>query len=124
MITAIQGTQNQIQADYCMIESIGGWFVPLNANETVANVITILQYPVILVVGIKLGCLNHALLTVKQIEQTNIPFIGWIANEIDPNMQMKDENITTLKQWIKAPHLGTIAFNELHPKLDYHALID
>lgn len=108
-------------ADVFIIEGVGGWFVPLNDQESMADFVKLLNIPVILVIGIRLGCLNHAILTVNAINQMNIPFIGWIANCIEPETIEIDENIKTLKAWIKKPCLGIVQYRK-NPK--YHILIE
>ncbi|UVE59675.1 dethiobiotin synthase [Coxiella-like endosymbiont] len=93
----------KVTADVFIVEGIGGWFVPLNEKELMSDVVKLLNIPVILVVGIRLGCLNHALLTASAIAQDRIPLAGWIANCLQPDMPVLAENIKTLKDWIKAP---------------------
>lgn len=93
------------EADINLIEGVGGWSVPLNDHELLSDVISEMNIPVILVIGIKLGCLNHALLTYESILAKGVPFKGWVANCIDPDMLMIEENISTLKKRIKAPCL-------------------
>jgi len=95
-------------ADYFIVEGAGGWLVPLNETESMADIPKAFGLDVILVVGIRLGCLNHALLTVAAIEQSRNHLAGWVANIIDPDMQVVEENILTLKKCIKAPLLGTV----------------
>jgi len=99
------------QADAVIVEGVGGWSVPLNADATVAELAYDLGLPVILVVGMRLGCLNHALLTAQSIEQSDLPFAGWIANVIDPAMQCIEENIEALRERIGAPWLGNVSWN-------------
>lgn len=99
------------QADVVIVEGVGGWLVPLNADATVADLAYELGLPVILVVGLRLGCLNHALLTVQSIEQSSLPFAGWVANVIDPAMQCIEENIQALRERITAPWFGTVQWN-------------
>ena len=99
-------------ADICIIEGIGGWQVPLNEYETMADLVAKLDIPVILVIAIKLGCLNHAILTYQSILSKNIPLKGWVANCIDPEAQETSANITTLGQYIKSPCLGIIGFRQ------------
>ncbi len=94
--------------EYMLVEGVGGWLVPLNERETVADLAIQLQYPVILVVAMRLGCLNHALLTALAIEQSAVPFAGWIANTVCQKMPYWDENIKTLKERINAPLLAII----------------
>jgi dethiobiotin synthetase len=96
--------------DLVLIEGAGGWLVPLNPRETLADLAKTLQAPVILVVGMKLGCINHALLTVQAIARDGLPLAGWIANTIDPNMGAYEENLMTLKTLIDAPLLGEVPF--------------
>lgn len=97
-------------ADLCLIEGIGGWYCPMNATETMADFVKIMQFKTVLVVGIRLGCLNHALLTCKAILQDQVPLVGWIANCIDPNMAYCKENIETLKNSLPVPCLGTVDY--------------
>lgn len=93
----------KVPADIFIVEGIGGWFVPLNRKELMSDIVKLLNIPVILVVGIRLGCLNHALLTAAAIEQEKIPLAGWVANCLQPNIPVLAENIKTLQDWIKAP---------------------
>ena len=95
-------------ADVALIEGAGGWLVPLNERETLADLVRMLEVPVILVVGVRLGCLNHALLTVQSISSYGLPIAGWVANCVDANAAMIEENIMTLKARIAAPCLGVI----------------
>lgn len=103
--------QAQYEYDYGFIEGIGGFKVPLNNQETVAEWIIALDIPVILIIGMKLGCLNHSLLTWEAMQRASIPLKGWIANCIDPHMLAFEENMATLKAWIKAPYLGKIPYH-------------
>ena len=95
-------------ADFTVIEGAGGWRVPLNARETFADIARQLQTPVVLVVGMKLGCINHALLTVEAIRRDGLPLAGWVANQAGPDMARFDENLATLRQMIPAPLLGAV----------------
>lgn len=96
------------QADFTLVEGAGGWRVPLNPAETLADLARVLQLPVILVVGVRLGCINHAMLTVEAIARDGLPLAGWVANIIDPQMPCQQENILTLQQRIAAPCLGVV----------------
>ena len=96
------------QAQLTLIEGAGGWRVPLNPSETMADLVKILRLPVILVVGVRLGCINHALLTVEAIRNDGVPLVGWIANCIDADMPVLEENIHSLAARIPAPCLGVI----------------
>ncbi len=96
------------KADLTLIEGAGGWMVPLNQHEYIGDMVKALNVPVILVVGMKLGCLNHALLTVMAIQEDGLRLLGWIANQLDPEMPVFEENLNTLQTKIDAPLLATI----------------
>ena len=96
------------QADIVIVEGAGGFRVPLNDSQDSADLAVQLGLPVILVVGMRLGCLNHALLTVEAISSRGLTLAGWVANVLDANMVMLDENIAALRQRIHAPLLGVI----------------
>lgn len=109
-------------ADYCttlqlegiehlFIEGAGGLLVPLNDKETWIDFLKITAFPVILVVGMKLGCINHALLTEAVLRAHDISCVGWIANCIDPQMLSLTANIETLKSKLHAPLLATLSFD-------------
>ena len=96
------------RADRVCVEGVGGWLVPLNERETVADLAVRLGLDVILVVGMRLGCLNHALLTVQSIETHGARLAGWVANCMPPMADALDENINHLKSNIYAPLLGVV----------------
>ncbi|KPK40655.1 MAG: hypothetical protein AMJ69_01510 [Gammaproteobacteria bacterium SG8_47] len=96
------------RADYVVVEGAGGWLVPLSASTDMADVAATLHLPVVLVVAMRLGCLNHALLSVEAIAQRRQRFAGWIANCIEPDMPLLQHNIDTLKARIDAPLLGVL----------------
>ncbi len=96
------------RADFLLVEGVGGFRVPLAAGFDTADLAVALGLPVILVVGLRLGCLNHALLTAEAIRARGLALAGWIANSIDPAMPFRDENIATLRQALPAPLLGTL----------------
>jgi dethiobiotin synthetase len=100
----------QQKSPWVVVEGVGGWMVPLTERLTMAEVARALGLPVILVVGLRLGCLNHALLTAKAIRRADIPLAGWVANRIDPTMTHVPENIATLAQKIEAPLLAQIPY--------------
>jgi dethiobiotin synthetase len=104
-----RGTLMQ-KADLAIIEGAGGWRVPLNRVETLAGLAKALNIPVILVVGVKLGCINHALLTAEAIANDGLNLAGWVANQLDADMPCFDENLGTLKSLIHAPCLGVVPF--------------
>lgn len=95
-------------ADAVVVEGVGGFCVPLNAQVTTADMAQALDLPVILVVGMRLGCINHALLTVDAIAARGLRLAGWVANTVDANMLYLQENITALRERIVAPMLGHI----------------
>lgn len=96
------------EADFVLIEGAGGWRVPLNARETLAELAVQLQVGVILVVGMRLGCINHALLTAEAIARDGLELVGWIANQPGEAMPCYRENLETLQQRLKAPLLGEV----------------
>jgi len=98
------------KADLVLVEGAGGWRVPLNSRETLAMLPKDLDLPVILVVGIKLGCINHALLTVEAILRDGVKLAGWVANQIDPNMSQVSDSIDYLSAAIQAPLIGTVPY--------------
>ncbi len=103
---AVQSTMQKVDFDYCLIEGAGGWLTPLNAQETLADVARHLQLPVILVVGMKLGCLNHALLTAQAIHADGLRLHGWIANDLGAPMPYLQQNIETLETMLNAPRIA------------------
>ena len=99
-------------SDLVVVEGVGGWRVPLGRVITTEHMAKAFDLPVILVVGIRLGCLNHALLTVDAIERAGLRLAGWVANQVTQDMERTAENIETLQQRIEAPRLGKIPFTE------------
>ena len=101
----IQKVISFINADITLLEGAGGLLTPLNLSETYADLIKALNIPVILVVSIRLGCINHALLTAHSLKQKHITCIGWVANCIEENMIAQQENIQTLQVMLNIPEL-------------------
>lgn len=97
-------------ADLVVVEGVGGLLVPLGRRFSAADIPARLGLPVVLVVGLRLGCLNHALLTVEALQARGLYLAGWIANRIDPAMARASENLQTLRTRIKAPLLGTVRY--------------
>lgn len=95
-------------SEYLVVEGAGGWLVPLNDTETLADVAAALQLPVILVVGLRLGCLNHALLSAAAIRAEGLALVGWVANPMTSPMPRLEENIATLSQRLGAPPLARL----------------
>jgi dethiobiotin synthetase len=94
--------------DFHVVEGVGGFMVPLDDLADTADLAMALALPVVLVVGMRLGCLNHALLTARAIEAARLPLAGWIANTLDPAMNGLDENVDTLRARLRAPLLGRL----------------
>ncbi|HEY9033298.1 MAG TPA: dethiobiotin synthase, partial [Pseudomonadales bacterium] len=97
-------------ADLRLVEGAGGWLVPVNEHEGLNQLAQQLQLPVILVVGLKLGCLNHALLTARAIAADGLSLAGWVASQVDPAMAMVDDNLASLQRLLPAPCLGFIPY--------------
>ena len=98
------------QSDEVIVEGVGGFCVPLNEKQDSIDLAKQLDIPVILVVGMRLGCLNHALLTMRAIADAQIECAGWVANVLDADMPALQENIDALRERIQAPLLGIIPF--------------
>ena len=97
-------------ADVVIVEGVGGFRVPLGAGYDTAALAARLALPVVLVVGMRLGCLNHALLTSEAIAARGLTLAGWVANHIDPEMAAAEENVRTLRDELKAPLLARIPY--------------
>lgn len=100
------------KGDAVIVEGVGGWHVPLNDKDSTVDVARAVNLPVVMVVAMRLGCLNHALLTAEAIGNDGLSLAGWVANSIDNEMTSLDENIETLKDAISAPFLGYIPFGD------------
>lgn len=98
----------QLRADFTLIEGAGGWRVPINEREFMSDLVRQLQLPVLMVVGMKLGCLNHALLTAEAITRDGLALAGWVATTRDPTMFCLEQNLATLKEALPFPCLGHI----------------
>ncbi|MGA7982492.1 MAG: dethiobiotin synthase [Chromatiaceae bacterium] len=96
------------QCDFLVIEGVGGWRVPLGPALFVSDLPRALGLPVVLVCGLRLGCINHTLLTAESILATGNRLIGWVANQLDPDLIARQENLATLAALIDAPCLGVI----------------
>ena len=99
-------------ADVVVVEGVGGFCVPLNDQETSADLAEQLALPVLMVVGMRLGCLNHALLTAEAIRARGLVLAGWISNHLDPMMMHADANVASLQSRIGAPLIARIAFSK------------
>jgi dethiobiotin synthetase len=98
------------QADAVVVEGVGGFLVPLNEREDAGDLAAALALPLVLVVGMRLGCLNHALLTRQAIAARSLRLAGWIANTIDPQMARFEQNLQALRERMGAPLLGIMPF--------------
>ncbi|MBC3832174.1 dethiobiotin synthase [Undibacterium amnicola] len=100
--------QAQQLADVVLVEGVGGFCVPLDDETSTVDLAQALSLPVILVVGMRLGCINHALLTAQAIAASGLRLAGWVANTVDPEMKFFEENVQALKQRLDAPCLGVM----------------
>jgi dethiobiotin synthetase len=96
------------RADTVLVEGVGGFVVPLNDSENTADLAQQLALPVILVVGLRLGCLNHALLTAEALRARGLTLAGWVGNGIAPAMPVHSENIAALDARLAAPCIGIV----------------
>ena len=93
-----------------VVEGVGGWRVPIGPNRTMADVAAAMQLPIVLVVGVRLGCINHALLTAEAIVADGLALAGWVANTLAGDMMRHAETIAAIEQRLAAPRLATIPF--------------
>ena len=106
-------TQLSAMADVVIVEGAGGLLVPLNKQQqTIADLIQTLNLSALIVVGMRLGCINHALLTAEVLRQRNIHCCGWVANSVDPQMSYPQENLQTLITGLQQPPLLELPFQE------------
>ncbi|KAF1704457.1 dethiobiotin synthase [Pseudoxanthomonas suwonensis] len=98
------------QADVVVVEGVGGWAAPLAGDIDQADLVRALEAPVVLVVGMRLGCLNHARLTARAIAADGFRLAGWIASEVDPHMACREENLALLSARLDAPCLGRLPY--------------
>ncbi|MEM0910336.1 MAG: dethiobiotin synthase [Pseudomonadota bacterium] len=114
-LDAIQATR----PDLLVIEGAGGWRLPINDTQYLSQFVQQNQMPVIIVVGMRLGCLNHAVLTYESVVYDGLPVVGWIANQCVERMPYYDENVATLTKMLDAPLLAEVAFQQT-PSLQKH----
>jgi len=100
------------RADITIVEGVGGFLVPLGNRRDTSDLARVLGLPVILVVGMRLGCLSHALLTARAIDSAGLTLAGWVANWISPDMLQPEENLRTLIEWLDCPLLGILPYQE------------
>jgi len=95
-------------SEVVVVEGAGGWRVPLGPDGDMADLAAALGLPVLLVVGLRLGCLNHALLTAESIARRGCRLAGWVGNRVDPRMAVPDENVATLREHLRVPCWGLV----------------
>lgn len=100
------------EADLLVVEGVGGWRVPLGPDRFVSDLAVALGFPVVLVVGLKLGCINHALLTMDSMRAKGAAIAGWVANQVEPDMLARDANLATLAALLHAPCIGVVPWLE------------
>lgn len=112
-VAAIAAAHEELShvADIVIAEGVGGFMVPLNRRQTSADLAGALRLPVILVVGMRLGCLNHALLTRSAIRAAGLACAGWVANGMVPDMPHLQRNIASLEERLDCPRLGTVPYS-------------
>ena len=98
-------------ADVVAVEGAGGWLAPIGDSQTMADIAVALKLPVLLVVGLRLGCLNHALLTAENIRSAGLTLAGWVANQVQPHFEHAAENIALLERRLPGPLLDCVAFD-------------
>lgn len=98
------------QATRVLVEGAGGWYAPVSDSGTMADLAQALALPVVLVVGLRLGCLNHALLTAEAVERSGLPLLGWVGNCVEPEMAAYDDNVRTLSLRLSCPLLGVVPY--------------
>ena len=111
-------------SDVVVVEGVGGIMAPLNDRNDVVDMACTLGLPIILVVGMRLGCLNHALITAKIIQASGLKLAGWVANQIEPQMNSYDENLHTLKERLNCPLLGVLPFERNVSTKNFSTLLD
>jgi dethiobiotin synthetase len=116
-LSVISAIADSVVADTLVIEGAGGWCVPLNENDLMADLVNVLKSEVILVVGMQLGCINHALLSARQIIRDGCKLAGWIANGIDPEMPEYRNNLITLSKLMPVPLIAEIPWRGKIKKL-------
>ncbi len=108
-------------ADVVIVEGAGGWYAPLNTQDDISDLAKALALPVILVVGLRLGCINHAKLSYQTIQLSSIACVGWIAVCVDPDLLNRDENIQTITAALPVPLFGILPYQQ---PLDFELLAD
>lgn len=102
------------QSEFVVVEGVGGWLAPVNQAQMVEDMALAMQLPVVMVVGMRLGCLNHAILTAERIQQSGAKLAGWIANCVDSHFSNLEENINTLIDRINAPLVARLDVHQIN----------
>jgi dethiobiotin synthetase len=110
-------------ADCLVVEGVGGWAVPLSPTLMQADLVRALKLPVILVVGLRLGCINHAVLGARAIAGDGCRLAGWVGNRIDPDMARVEDNLATLRELLPAPCLGVLPFSQTPDPAQFGVLL-
>jgi len=100
----------QTQSDVVVVEGIGGWRVPISNKTSMVDLVRVLDLPVIMVVGIRLGCINHAILTAEVIRADGVNLCGWVSNQLDKDCLFKQETIDTLNEKLACPQIADLAY--------------
>ncbi len=111
----------QNMADVVLVEGVGGWYAPINDRQAVSDMANYLGLAVIMVVAIRLGCINHARLTYQAIQVSGLKCAGWLANCTESNMLYREENIATIKSFLDIPLLGVLPYQQ---KPDFDVLAE
>lgn len=98
--------------DWLVVEGAGGWLAPVGARASIADLAVAVGLPVLLVVGLRLGCLNHAELTAREVRRSGLPLAGWVANAVDPQMARREENVSMLTNRFGEPPLARFGFQD------------
>ncbi len=112
--------QQQSASDCVIVEGAGGFLVPMDQHQLLSELPGQLGLEVILVVGLRLGCLNHALLTAEAVRQRGLRLAAWVGNAVNPDMERRDANLATLQHWLAAPCLGVVPW-QAQPAVSVHA---
>jgi dethiobiotin synthetase len=120
----VRAAFDRIKDSFVVAEGVGGFLVPLSHSLDSMDLCRALGLPIVLVVGMRLGCLNHALLTAQAIAASGMPFAGWIANSVDPAMLAPDENLAALESRLDAPLLGKLPYRERPDPRELASFID
>ena len=100
----------QTQSDVVVVEGVGGWRVPISNKTSMVGLVRVLDLPVIMVVGIRLGCINHAILTAEVIRADGVNLCGWVSNQLDKDCLFKQETIDTLNEKLACPQIADLAY--------------